>query len=203
MTDYARTDRTRVRRLPDRGHYDRETIYAILDEALVCHVGFVEGSRPFVIPTLHARVDDALFLHGAPASRLLRHIAAGGEVSVAATIVDGLVLAKSVFHHSVNYRSVVLFGHGEPVAGDAAKLAALAAFTEKIAPGRWAAARQPSPAELNATAVIRIAIEEASAKIRAGGPKDDPEDLALDVWAGVIPLTLVRGAPLAAGNATG
>jgi len=196
MTDYPPTDRTRVRRLPDRGHYDRETIYAILDEALVCHVAFVEDGRPFVIPTLHARVGDALLLHGAPASRLLKHLAAGGEVSVAATIADGLVLAKSVFHHSVNYRSVVLFGHGAPVEGDAAKLAALEAFTEKLLPGRWSEARVPNAAELKATAVIRVAIEEASAKIRTGGPKDDPEDLALDVWAGVIPLSLVRGEPV-------
>jgi hypothetical protein len=195
MTDFDNTDRTRVRRIPDRGHYDRATIYAVLDEALVCHVAFVEDGRPFVIPTLHARVGDALFLHGAPASRLLKHIASGGEVSVAATIVDGLVLAKSVFHHSVNYRSAVLFGHGALVEGDAEKLAALEAFTEKIAPGRWDAARRPTLAELNATAVIRIAIEEASAKTRAGGPKDDPEDLALDVWSGVIPITLVRGVP--------
>jgi hypothetical protein len=193
MTDFTQTDRNRVRRLPDRGRYDRETIYAILDEALVCHVGFVQDGQPFVIPTLHARVGDALLLHGATTSRLLRHIAAGGEVSVAATLVDGLVLARSVFHHSVNYRSVVLFGKGELVEGDAGKLAALEAFTEKLLPGRWAEARPPNAAELKATAVIRIAIEEASAKVRTGGPKDDPEDLTLDVWAGVIPISLVRG----------
>ncbi len=195
MTEFEKTERSRVKRLPDRGHYDRETIYAILDEALICHVGFVQDGQPFVIPTLHARVDDALLLHGAATSRLLRHIAAGGEVSVAATLVDGLVLAKSVFHHSVNYRSVVLFGRGEIVAGDDAKLAALEAFTEKLAPGRWGAARLPNPAELKATAVVSIPIAEASAKVRTGGPKDDPEDLAREVWAGVIPISLVRGEP--------
>jgi hypothetical protein len=195
MTDYPSTDRTRVRRLPDRGRYDCETIYGILDEALICHVGFVQDGQPFVIPTLHARIGDALLLHGATTSRLLGHIAAGGEVSVAATIVDGLVLAKSVFHHSVNYRSVVLFGRGELVQGDAEKLAALEAFTEKLLPGRWQEARQPNRVELKATAVVRIAVEEASAKIRTGGPKDDPEDLALGVWAGVIPLKLVRSDP--------
>jgi hypothetical protein len=193
MTDFDRTERNRVKRLPDRGHYDRETIFAILDEALICHVSFVQDRQPFVIPTLHVRAGDALLLHGATTSRLLRHIATGGEVCVAATIVDGLVLAKSVFHHSVNYRSVVLFGPGEIVEGDDAKLAALEAFTEKLLPGRWDDARQPNVAELKATAVIRIAIEEASAKVRTGGPKDDPEDLTLDVWAGVIPISLVRG----------
>ena len=143
MTDSLKTERSRVRRLPDRGHYDRETIYAILDEALVCHVSFVQDGQPFVIPTLHARDGDALLLHGATTSRLLHHIAAGGEVCVAVTLLDGLVLAKSVFHHSVNYRSVVLFGRGELVEGDAAKLAALEIFTEKLTPGRWAEARQP------------------------------------------------------------
>jgi len=195
MTDVLKTERSRIRRLPDRGHYDRATIDAIFDEALICHVSFVQDGQPFAIPTLHARDGDTLLLHGATTSRLLRHIAAGGEVCVAATILDGLVLAKSVFHHSVNYRSVVLFGRGELVEEDAAKLAALKAFTEKLAPGRWAEARQPNATELKATSVVRIAIEEASAKVRAGGPKDDPEDLALDVWAGVIPIQLTRGEP--------
>ena len=197
MTDSLKTERTRVRRIPDRGHYDRETIYAVLDEALVCHVSFVQDGQPVVIPTLHARDGDALLLHGATTSRLLHHIAAGGEVCVAVTLLDGLVLAKSVFHHSVNYRSVVLFGRGELVEGDAAKLAALKIFTEKLTPGRWDEARQPNAVELKATSVVRIAIEEASAKVRTGGPKDDPEDLALDVWAGVIPLWLARGEPVA------
>ncbi len=195
MTDSLKTERSRVRRLPDRGHYDRETIYAILDEALTCHVSFVQDGQPFAIPTLHARDGDALLLHGATTSRLLRHIAAGGKVCVAATLLDGLVLAKSVFHHSVNYRSAVLFGRGELVEDDAAKLAALEIFTEKLTPGRWAAARQPNATELKATSVVRIAIEDASAKVRTGGPKDDAEDLALDVWAGVISLWLARGEP--------
>ena len=187
MSSSEKTARNRVVRVPDRGHYDRETVYAVIDEALVCHVAFVQDGLPFVIPTLHARDGDRLLLHGATTSRLIQHVAAGQEVSVAMTLVDGLVLARSVFHHSVNYRSAVLFGRGELVE-DGGKMAALERFTEKLVPGRWADARRPNPVELKATAVVAIPIDLASAKIRTGGPKDDPEDYALPVWAGVVPM---------------
>ncbi len=187
MTDFQTTEHNRVVRVPDRGHYDRATIYPIIDEALICHVSFVQDGRPFVIPTLHAREGDRLLLHGATTSRLIRHVAAGNEVSVAMTLVDGLVLARSVFHHSVNYRSVVLFGRGE-LAGDDEKMAQLERFTEKLIPGRWADARQPNAKELKATAVVAIPIDLASAKVRTGGPHDDAEDYALPVWAGVLPI---------------
>jgi hypothetical protein len=196
MTDFDITDHTRVRRLPERGHYDRETIHAILDGALVCHVGFVEEGRPVVIPTLHARDGDTLLLHGATSSRLLRHIGAGHETCVTATLLDGLVLARSIFHHSVNYRAVVLFGRGRLLETDAEKLAALHRFTERMMPGRWQDARAPNPQELKATAVAAIPIAQVSAKIRTGPPQDEDEDLDLPVWAGVLPLALLPGAPV-------
>jgi nitroimidazol reductase NimA-like FMN-containing flavoprotein (pyridoxamine 5'-phosphate oxidase superfamily) len=188
MTKFTRTAKTRINRLPKRGHYDRETIYQILDEALICHVGFVENGQPFVIPTNFVRVDDTIPLHGAKASRLLKHIEAGKPVCVEATIVDGLVLARSVFHHSVNYRSVVLFGKGQLVEGEQEKLAALKAVTEHLIPGRWQEARLPNRKELNATRVVSIQIEEASAKVRVGPPIDEQEDYVLPIWAGVLPL---------------
>jgi nitroimidazol reductase NimA-like FMN-containing flavoprotein (pyridoxamine 5'-phosphate oxidase superfamily) len=187
MTSFPQNEQNRVVRVPDRGHYDRATIYSIIDEALICHVAFVQDGRPFVIPTLHARDEDQLLLHGATTSRLIRHVAAGNEVSVAMTLVDGLVLARSVFHHSVNYRSVVLFGRGA-LASDDQKMTQLERFTERLIPGRWDDARQPNFKELKATAVVAIPIELASAKVRTGGPKDDIEDYALPVWAGVLPL---------------
>jgi nitroimidazol reductase NimA-like FMN-containing flavoprotein (pyridoxamine 5'-phosphate oxidase superfamily) len=188
MTQYTRTAKTRIKRLPKRGHYDRETIYRILDEALICHVAFAEHGQPFVIPINFARVDDTIVLHGAKASRLLRHIADGNPVCIEATVVDGLVLARSVFHHSVNYRSVVLFGTGRIIEDETEKLAALEAVTEHLIPGRWREARLPNRKELNATRVVSIRIEEASAKVRVGPPIDDPEDYSLPVWAGVLPL---------------
>ena len=187
MASFATTPRNRVVRVPDRGHYDRETVYAVIDEALICHVAFVQEGQPFVIPTLHARDGDRLLLHGATTSRLIRHVAAGHEVSVAMTLVDGLVLARSVFHHSVNYRSVVIFGRGGMVE-DGEKMAALERFTEKLIPGRWSDARRPNAVELKATAVVAVPIDLASAKIRTGGPKDDAEDYALPIWAGVVPM---------------
>jgi len=188
MTQFTRTEKSRINRLPKRGHYDRETIYQILDEALICHVGFVENGQPYVIPINFARVDDSIILHGAKASRLLKHIEAGHPVCVEATIVDGLVLARSVFNHSMNYRSVVLFGKGRPVDGEQEKLSALKAVTEHLLPGRWQEARLPSRKELNATRVVSMKIDEASAKVRLGPVVDDPEDYALPVWAGVLPL---------------
>lgn len=188
MTQFANVDKNRIKRLPERGHYDRETIYGILDEALICHVGFVEDGQPYVIPINFARVGDTIVLHGAKASRLLKHIEAGHPVCVEATIVDGLVLARSVFHHSVNYRSVVLFGRGHAVEEEHEKRLALEAITEHLIPGRWQEARLPSPKELNATRVVLIPIDEASAKIRMGPAVDEQEDYALPVWAGILPL---------------
>jgi nitroimidazol reductase NimA-like FMN-containing flavoprotein (pyridoxamine 5'-phosphate oxidase superfamily) len=188
MTHYTRNAKTRINRLPKRGHYDRETIYRILDEALICHVAFVENGQPFVIPINFARVGDTIVLHGAKASRLLKHIAEGNSVCIEATVVDGLVLARSVFHHSVNYRSVVLFGTGQAVEDDGEKLKALEAVTEHLIPGRWREARLPNRKELNATRVVSVRIDEASAKVRIGPPIDDAEDYSLPVWAGVLPL---------------
>jgi nitroimidazol reductase NimA-like FMN-containing flavoprotein (pyridoxamine 5'-phosphate oxidase superfamily) len=178
----------RINRLPKRGIYDRPAIHRILDEALICHVGFAEHGQPYVIPINFARIDDTIVLHGAKASRLLKHIAAGHPVCVEATIVDGLVLARSVFHHSINYRSVVMFGCGRLVTESQEKLEALKAITEHLVPGRWDEARPPSRKELNATSVVSIAIEEASAKVRTGPPVDDEADYALPVWAGILPL---------------
>jgi uncharacterized protein len=190
MDSFPRAGRNQVKRLPQRACYDTETVYRIVDEALICHVAFAEGAQPFVIPMLHARVSDVLYLHGAPASRLLKHIGAGRPVAAAFTLLDGIVYARSVFHHSVNYRSAVLFGVGRLVEADDEKLAALAALTEHVAPGSWAAARGPNRKELAATAVIALDIEGASAKIRTGPPSDDEEDYALPVWAGVLPLEM-------------
>jgi len=190
MPQYPITARNRVRRLPKRGHYDRKTVHAIIDEALVCHVAFAPGGVPTVIPTLHARVGDSLLLHGSKASRLMKHLADGHPVSVAITLVDGIVLARSVFHSSMNYRSVVIHGSGTPVEDEAGKLAALEAFSEQIARGRWADARKPSRKELKATTVISIPIELAAAKVRSGPPLDDEADYDLPIWAGVLPLGL-------------
>jgi nitroimidazol reductase NimA-like FMN-containing flavoprotein (pyridoxamine 5'-phosphate oxidase superfamily) len=196
MTDFAKTEKNSIKRLPKRGYYDREIIYRILDEALICHVGFVADGQPYVIPTNFARVDDTVILHGAKASRLLKHIEAGPPVCVEATIVDGLVLARSVFHHSINYRSVVLFGIGSLIVDEQEKLAALEAVAEHLIPGRWKDARLPNRKELNATSVVSIRIEEASAKVRLGPPVDEEEDYALPVWAGVLPLQEIPSSPI-------
>ena len=196
MTEFTRTERNRIKRLPKRGHYDRGTIYRILDEALICHVGFVEKGLPFVIPTNFARVDDTIVLHGAKASRLLKHIEAGHPICVEVTIVDGLVLARSVFHHSVNYRSVVLFGKGRLIEDEQEKLEALHAVTEHLIPGRWQEARLPNRKELNATSVVSIKIDEASAKVRIGPPIDEEEDYSLPVWAGILPFEELPLSPI-------
>jgi nitroimidazol reductase NimA-like FMN-containing flavoprotein (pyridoxamine 5'-phosphate oxidase superfamily) len=179
----------RVKREPQRARYDRETIEAILDEALICHVGFEVDGRPYVMPTLHARVGDRLYVHGSAASRMLRHAEAGAPVCVTVTLVDGLVLAKSVFNHSVNYRSAVIFGTATLVEGDE-KREALRALTEQLAPGRWDEARQPSDQELKATWILSLPLDEASAKVRVGGPEDEPEDVDLPVWSGLVPVHL-------------
>jgi nitroimidazol reductase NimA-like FMN-containing flavoprotein (pyridoxamine 5'-phosphate oxidase superfamily) len=196
MTDYTRTDRNRIKRLPKRGHYDRETIHHILDEALICHVGFLERKQPYVIPINFARMDDRIILHGAKASRLLKHIEAGHPICVEVTIVDGLVLARSVFHHSLNYRSVVVFGEGRLIEDEEEKLAALQAVTEHLIPGRWQEARLPNRKELNATSVVSINIDEASAKVRVGPPVDEDDDYVLPVWAGILPLQEIPLTPI-------
>ncbi len=183
-------DRIRVKREPQRGRYDRETIDAILDEALICHLGFEVDGQPYVIPTLHARIGDRVYVHGSAASRMLRELAGGVRVCLTATLVDGLVLARSVFNHSVNYRSAVLFGTATLLDDGAEKLDALRALTEQLAPGRWDEARQPTAQELKATWILSLPIEEASAKVRSGPPEDEPEDLELPVWAGVVPVHL-------------
>jgi nitroimidazol reductase NimA-like FMN-containing flavoprotein (pyridoxamine 5'-phosphate oxidase superfamily) len=196
MTDYTKTDRNSIKRLPKRGHYDRQTIYQILDEALICHVGFMVDGQPYVIPINFARIDDTIVLHGAKASRLLKHVEAGHPVCIEATIVDGLVLARAVFHHSLNYRSVVVFGTGRLVTDAREKLRALEAVTEHLIPGRWQEARLPNQKELNATSVVSIRMDEASAKVRVGPPVDEEEDYTLPVWAGVLPLHETPLAPL-------
>jgi nitroimidazol reductase NimA-like FMN-containing flavoprotein (pyridoxamine 5'-phosphate oxidase superfamily) len=182
-----------LKRLPKRGAFDRETVYGILDEGFVCHVGFVVEGQPFVIPTAYGRAGDELFVHGALASRMLKTLREGVQVCVTVTLVDGLVMARSAFHHSMNYRSVVVFGRARVLEGEEEKLAALRAFTEHVAPARWDEVRRPSRQELNATLVLALRLDEASAKVRTGPPVDDEEDYALPVWAGVVPLTLGAG----------
>ena len=191
------TARVKVRRLAERARYDRATIEAILDEGFVCHVGYVVDTGPVVIPTAYARIGDRLYLHGAPANATLRHASADLPVCVTVTLVDGLVMARSAFHHSINYRSVVVYGTGTEVTDVEEKRAALAAVVEHIVPGRGADARPPTVEELRATRVVRVPLDEASAKVRTGGPKDDDEDLALPVWAGQLPLRMVPSAPVA------
>ena len=190
------TGRVKVVREPHRGAYDRETIYSILDEAFVCHIGFAVEGQPYVIPTLFARVGDAVYFHGSAASRMLRNLAGGIPACLTATITDGFVLARSVFNHSMNYRSVVALGTATLVDEPAEKVRALHAFTEKILPGRWNDARQPNEQEIKGTSILRLPLTEASAKMRVGPPQDDEEDYALPVWAGVIPLRLAAGAPI-------
>lgn len=184
----AASDRTRVRRVPKRAAYDRATIDAILDEALVCHVGLVSDAQPFVIPTIHWRIGDDVYIHGSAASRLIEHGGGGLPLCITVTLVDGIVLARSAFHHSMNYRSVVILGRARVVADSDEKLAALSALVNRFSPGRAEHVRAPNPQELKATTVLALPIAEASAKVRTGGPIDDEEDLALPVWAGVIPL---------------
>lgn len=194
MADLRPTDRTRVSRLPERAVYDRDVIDRILDEALVAHVGFEAGGAPAVVPTALWRNGDSLYIHGASKSRMLVALRAGAPCCVCVTLLDGLVLARSAFHQSLNYRSVVIYGRAVEVTDAAEKVAALKAFTEKIAPGRWDAIRAPNAQELKATVVLRLPIDEASAKVRSGPPVDDAADYDLPVWAGVIPVGLEAGA---------
>lgn len=196
MTDQLTpTDRTKVRRLAERGRYDRATIHEVLDEAYIAHVGFVVDGEPRVLPMTYGRIDDVLYLHGAAGNAMLR-ASSGAEVCVTVTLLDGLVLARSAFHHSMNHRSVVLLGTATKVDDDAEKRRALDAVVEHVLPGRSQVARPTSDAELRKTLVLRLPIEEGSAKVRTGGPVDEPEDMDLPVWAGVVPLRLVAGAPI-------
>jgi nitroimidazol reductase NimA-like FMN-containing flavoprotein (pyridoxamine 5'-phosphate oxidase superfamily) len=193
---FPQTERTKLKRLPKRGHFDRETVYAILDEGFICHVGFAVDGQPFVIPTGYARDGDKLYLHGSQASRMLRNLANGIDACVTVTIVDGLVLARSAFHHSMNYRSVLVFGRATLVDEREEKLAALLALSEHIVRGRWNDVREPTEEELIQTTVLCLPLEEASAKIRTGPPLDDEADYALPIWAGVVPLKLMAGEPI-------
>ncbi len=196
MTFDAPTARTRVVRLPKRGDYSQKTIYEILDATFLCHVGFVVDGQPYVIPTGFGRSGDTLYLHGSAASRMLRTLAGGVDVCVTVTLLDGLVLARSAFHHSMNYRSVVMLGKASLVEGDDEKKAALRVISEQIIAGRWNDVRKPTAQELKATTVLALPIAEASAKIRMGPPLDEEEDYVLDVWAGVLPLAVRAGEPV-------
>jgi nitroimidazol reductase NimA-like FMN-containing flavoprotein (pyridoxamine 5'-phosphate oxidase superfamily) len=194
MATSAPSERARVRRAPARADYDRATIDAILDEGLVAHLGFAVGGQPYVIPTLHARIGDEVFIHGSAASRMVTMLGAGLPACLTVTLIDGLVLARSAFHHSMNYRSVVVLGTARFVEGPEERAAALEAFTEKLLPGRWDEVRPPTRQELKGTRVLALGLDEASAKVRSGGPVDDAEDYASDAWAGVVPLALTPGA---------
>jgi uncharacterized protein len=193
---FAPTERTRVVREPQRAVYDREAIYKILDEGMVCHLGFAAEEQPYVIPTLYARIGDAIYFHGSAASRMLRGLSGGASVCLTVTLTDGIVVARSIFNHSMNYRSVVALGKATIVDEPAEKLEALRAFSEKILPGRWEDARKPNAQELKATSILRLPLTEVSAKVRSGPPHDDAPDLPLPIWAGVIPLRMVADAPI-------
>jgi nitroimidazol reductase NimA-like FMN-containing flavoprotein (pyridoxamine 5'-phosphate oxidase superfamily) len=191
---FTQTDRTTIKRAPHKGSFDRDTIYGILDACLICQIGFVHNGSPVVVPTIHGRDGDLLYFHGSPASRMLRTLQTGTEIAVSATLLDGLVLARSLFHSSMHYRSVTIFGTARETDEDE-KLHGLKVITDRTLPGRWDHARRPSEKELKATAVLAVPITEASAKISSGPPNDDEEDYDLDVWAGVVPLRLVAGQP--------
>lgn len=197
MDNFVPTERTTLRRLPKRGEFERAAVYQILDEGFVCHVGFNVEGQPFVIPTGYARVKDQLYLHGSQASRMLRALSGGLDVCVTVTLIDGLVLARSAFHHSLNYRSVVAFGTATRVEDETEKMEALRAFSEHIVRGRWDEVRLPTANELKGTLVLSLPLVEVSAKVRTGPPLDDDEDYELPIWAGVVPLRLTASAPVA------
>lgn len=196
VADFMPTKRSRIKRLPKRAHYDRATVHAILDAGAMCHVGYVIDGEPYVTPTAYWRKREHVYWHGSSASRMLRTIAAGSPVCLTVTHLDGLVMARSAFHHSVNYRSVMVFGNATVVTDRDAKLAALEDFVERLYPGRWAELRPVNEQELKATTVLGMDLSEASAKIRTGPPVDDEEDYALPIWAGVVPVTIATGAPI-------
>ncbi|MBL8019820.1 MAG: pyridoxamine 5'-phosphate oxidase family protein [Leptospirales bacterium] len=193
------TERTKLQRRPNRGHYDRDTLYSILDEGMVCHLGFAAHGQTFVVPTAYGRSGDRLFVHGSAASRMMKTLAQGVDVCLTVTLLDGLVLARSAFHHSVNYRSAMVFGRAT-VVDENEKYEALRLFMEQVTPGRWDVTRPPTSQELKGTTVLALPIEEASAKIRTGPPIDDPDDMGLSVWAGVIPVAVRAGAPIEDGS---
>ncbi len=192
----APSARTTVKRIPDRARYDRDAVASILDAAPICHLGFVVDGHPFVVPTIAARVDDTVFVHGSPASRVLRAGVRGIDVCLTVSVIDALVVARSAFHHSMNYRSVMVLGTAEVVTSIDEKRRALQAITNHVVPGRWEETRQPTEKELRGTSVLALSLDEASAKIRTGQPIDDPEDYALPVWAGIVPLATVAGTPI-------
>lgn len=196
MNDFAVTDNTRLRRLHERGHFDRETVYAILDAGMICHVGYVIDGAPYVTPTIFWREDNRVYWHGSSASRMLRHQGHGAPVCLTVSHFDGLVLARSGFHHSVNYRSAMLFGDAEAVSDPDEKTMRLKNFVDGLYPGRWDEMRPMTGQELKATTMLSLEIDEVSAKIRTGDPVDDEEDYALDIWAGVLPLEITTGRPI-------
>jgi len=193
MSDFKQGEKNKIRRIPNRGHYDKETIYEILDDGIICNISFIIDDQPFIIPTAYARVDDVLYVHGAKTSRMINQINRGLKICFSVTHLDGYVLARSAFHHSMNYRSVVVFGTGKIVNERDEKILALKVFSEHLIPGRWEDVRKPNEKELNATNVLKITIDEASAKIRTGPAVDDKEDYDLDVWAGVLPFKITKG----------
>lgn len=196
MESYTPTERTQVRRLPRRGVYDKAQVHAILDEGRICHVGFVVDGQPFVVPTGYVRRGDRIYVHGSAASRMMRTTTADVDVCVTVTLVDGFVLARSAFHHSMNYRSVVVLGKARPVTDPDEKMEALRCFTNHIVAGRWEEVRQPTPQEMKATSVLALALDEVSAKVRTGAPIDDEEDYAIPVWAGVVPVRTRLSEPI-------
>jgi uncharacterized protein len=200
LTTFTPTERTTLKRLPKRGEYDHAAVHQILDEAFICHVGFVADGKPVVIPTSYARIGAALYIHGSAASGMLRSLEEGIDVCVTVTLIDGLVLARSAFHHSINYRSVVIFGAAKVVDDPGEKINALHAFTDHVVPRRWEEVRPPTESELRATLVLKLPLVEVSAKVRTGPPIDDEEDYELSVWAGVVPLKLTAGAPISDGR---
>jgi len=197
MDSFHPTGRTEVHRYPKRAVYDKAQVYGILDEGFLCHVGFVLDGQPYVIPTGFARCGDHLYIHGSAASRMLRTLDGGVDVCVTVTLVDAFVLARSGFHHSMNYRSVVVLGKARLVTDREEKLNALRSFTNHIVPGRWDEIRPPTEQELKATKVLALTLEEVSAKVRTGGPIDDEEDYALPIWAGIVPVGIRTGEPVA------
>ena len=199
-TTYSPTQRTKVRRLSKRAVYDKAQVHAILDEGFLCHVGFTQDSHPFVIPTLYARSGETLYVHGSGASRMLKTLAQGVDVCVTVTLVDAYVLARSAFHHSMNYRSVTVLGRARLVAEEAEKMAALRLITDHIVPGRWDEVRGPNELEMKQTVVLALPLEEVAAKVRVGPPADDEEDYVLPIWAGIVPIHTHLGAPVADGR---
>lgn len=203
MADYAKTKRTTLKRAHERGSYDRDTVHAILDEALICHVAFIHDGAPAIIPTAHWREGETLYIHGSSASRTIRALEDGAPACIEVTMTDGLVLARSGYHSSVNYRTVVIYATGRKIKEEAEKLASLKAFMEKIAPGRWDELRAPNTQEMKATTVLAFDLSEVSAKIRDGGVEDEPEDMNDPVWAGVVPMHRTFGEPEADGQLRG